>query len=412
MAPAGSRRTRVVLLGWYGSNNTGDEALAQVITDELRRRGFTDLVALSTNPARTAARLGIESRSRTLFSPGTLAALRGASALVLGGGGLLQDGTSVYNLPVYAAYVLAARLLGVKVIGWGLGAEPIHTLLGRLLVRFIVHSSAYFSVRDGASQRLLERAGVDPRRVRVTADPAILLAEQPPVGKSPRGERPVVMLCLRHLPVIRPGLNVAYLLPVSVRLRLGLEWKQAPGRVEALVEAAASAIKVAVEELGADVVLLPLWANRDEEVLELVAREAERMGVPPERILRAEPQPGPAELAGYVAQADALVSMRLHALIFGMTRGVPSLAMSYARKVRGFMREMDSERWTVEVERRTPAPGDVGAKLRLLWRSRVAERTRLLAQAERTRARAVHDADAIAGVLSGERAAECVPCQA
>ena len=100
MAPAGSRRTRVVLLGWYGSNNTGDEALAQVITDELRRRGFTDLVALSTNPARTAARLGIESRSRTLFSPGTLAALRGASALVLGGGGLLLDGTSVYNLPV------------------------------------------------------------------------------------------------------------------------------------------------------------------------------------------------------------------------------------------------------------------------------------------------------------------------
>jgi polysaccharide pyruvyl transferase CsaB len=405
MAPDGKGRTRVVLLGWYGSNNTGDEALAQVITDQLRSRGFTDLVALSTNPERTSSRLGIESRPRMLFHPSTLAALRGASALILGGGGLLQDGTSVYNLPVYAAYALVARLFGVKVVGWGLGAEPLHTLLGRLLVRVIVRSSDYFSVRDEVSLRILERAGVDPSRITVTADPAVLMDDRPPEVEPSRGKRPVVMLCLRHLPVIRPGLNLAYLLPVSVRLRLGLEWKQEPGRVEGLIEAAAHAIKVAVDEIGADVVLLPLWANRDEEVLELAAREAERMGVAAERILRAQPQPGPAELAGYVASADALVSMRLHALVFGMTRGVPSIALSYARKVRGFMREMDSERWTVEVERRTPAPDEVAVQLRLLWASRESERARLLERTERVRAVAVRDADAIAAVLSGEKAA-------
>jgi polysaccharide pyruvyl transferase WcaK-like protein len=405
MALTGKRRTRVVLLGWYGSNNTGDEALAQVITDELRRRGFTDLVALSTDPERTSARLGIESRPRTLFHPATLASLRSASALILGGGGLLQDGTSVYNLPVYAAYALVARLLGVRVIGWGLGAEPLHTLLGRLLVRLIVHSSSYFSVRDEVSLRLLERAGVDPCRVTVTVDPAVLLAEHTPEGRQPEGKRPIVMLCLRHLPVIRPGLNLAYLLPVSVRLRFGLEWKQEPGRVEGLIESASRAVKVAVEELGAYVVLLPLWANRDEEVLELVANEAQRMGVPAERILRAQPQPGPAELAGYVAEADVLVSMRLHALVFGMTRAVPSVALSYARKVRGFMHAMDSERWTVEVERRTPAPDEVAAKIRLLWPTREAERMRLTEQAASVRAIAARDADAIAAVLRGEQAA-------
>ena len=405
MAHGRHRRTRVVLLGWYGSDNTGDEALAQVITDELRRRGFADLVALSTNPERTSQRLGIESSPRLLFHPSTLAALRGASALILGGGGLLQDGTSVYNLPVYAAYALAARLLGLNVIGWGLGAEPLHTLLGRLLVRFIVHSSAYFSVRDEVTLRLLERAGVDPSRVTVTADPAVLLAERAPIGQPPGGERPVVMLSLRHLPVIRPGLNLAYLLPVSVRLRLGLEWKQEPGRVDGLVEAAARAIAAAVDELGADVVLVPLWANRDEEVLELVARSAERMGVSPERILRAVPQPGPAELAGYVAKAGVLISMRLHALVFGMTRGVPSIALSYAYKVRGFMREMDSERWTVEVERRTPAPGEIEAKLRLMWERRDIERERLVAQAKRVRAAAARDADNIAAILRGASAA-------
>ena len=95
----------------------------------------------------------------------------------------------------------------------------------------------------------------------------------------------------------------------------------------------------------------------------------------------------------------------VHALVFGMTRGVPSVALSYARKVRGFMREMESEQWTVEVEQRTPPPDEIGTKLRLLWASRGAERARLRAQADRVRVRAVKDADAIAAVLRGDRAA-------
>src|SRR5262245_19074683 len=162
------KRSRIVLLGWYGSNNTGDEALATVIVEQLKMRGFTDLIALSTNPEKTSRLLGIESSSRSMLNPRTLKAMVGAKALVLGGGGLIQDGTSVYNLPIYAAYAALARLLGVKVIGWGLGAEPLWTLLGRLLARFICASSVHFSVRDTLSKRLLERAGVPRDRVRVT----------------------------------------------------------------------------------------------------------------------------------------------------------------------------------------------------------------------------------------------------
>lgn len=394
------KRSRIVLLGWYGSNNTGDEALATVIVEQLKKRGFTDLVALSTDTDKTSALLGIPTTSRSVFDMRTLRAMVGAKALILGGGGLIQDGTSVYNLPIYAIYVVLARLLGVKVIGWGLGAEPLWTLLGRLLARFICGSSVHFSVRDRLSKRLLERAGVRSDLVKVTADPAMLLKPAPIEEDWPPDGRPTIIFCLRHLPVIEPGFSPAYVLPVSVRHRLGLEQKQEPGRVEGLVEALARGIKVAVQELGARVALLPLWPGRDDEMLDVVEDAALKMGVPAEAMHRARFEPTPGNFAGYVGKADLLVSMRLHALIFAASQGVPMLAVSYARKVRGFMQEMDFERWVVEVETRTPQPDEIEAKLRVLWQMRDSEGARLKESAWRGRESALHDAEEIAHILA------------
>lgn len=393
------RRSRIVILGWYGSNNTGDEALAQVIVSRLQEHGFDDLVALSINPDKTEARLGVKSLSRKLYNPATFKALIGAKALILGGGGLIQDGTSLYNLPVYAVYVAIARLLGLRVIGWGLGAEPLWTLFGRLMARFICRASDYFSVRDLASKRLLVKVGVSPRYVHVTADPAILLKPEPVEENWPQDSKPVVIFCVRHLPGIQPGITLHYLLPVSIRHRLGIEWQQESGRVEGVVEGMARSIKVAVEEFGARVVLLPLWPHRDEEMLEVIAKAAREMGVPDEAMVRADLEDTPGKFAGLVGKADMLVSMRLHALIFAAAQGVPVIALSYARKVRGFMSELGAERWVVEVERKMPDPDEMVAKVRALWAVRKEEGPRLL-EAARTRQQAANaDAEMIIRVL-------------
>ncbi len=392
-------RSRILILGWYGSNNTGDEALAQVIVGQLKKHGFNDLLALSTNPARTAQRLGIPSTSRSLLNLRTLRSMIGAKALILGGGGLIQDGTSVYNLPIYAVYIALARLLGLRVIGWGLGAEPIWTPLGRLFVRFICNSSDYFSLRDSVSRRLLERAGVAPYKLKVTADPAILLAPEPIEEDRPPDGRPTIIFCIRHLPAIEPGFGLHYLLPVSLRHRLGIEWRQEPGRIEGLVTATACGIKVAVQELGARVALLPLWPGRDDEMLDVIEQAALKLGVPREAMHRAHIEDTPGVFAGYVGKADLLVSMRLHALIFAAAQGVPMLALSYAHKVRGFMREIDSERWVVEVETHTAHAEELETKLRRLWSMRHEEAKRLTEEATKGRKMAEADAEEIARLL-------------
>ncbi len=392
-------KNRIVILGWYGSDNTGDEAVLQAVVEALRRRGFDDLCALSVDPAKTATRLGVQSAPRNPFSLGTLKALWGAQALVLGGGGLIQDGTSLYNLPLYALHVALARLFGLKVIAWGLGVEPVTTLLGKLLARFMVRAADHFSVRDTASLRLLRRAGVPTDQVKITGDPAFLISPERPSQKAEDTAKPTVIFCIRPLSDNHPGLNLHYLLPVSLRQRLGLGWRPPPERKELFIEAVARGIRVCAQEFGANVWLLPLWPGRDDETIQAAMQVAIQIGVPAPSIGIAEVEQTPARVAGYIGEADLLVSMRLHALIFAARQGVPVLALSYAHKVRGLMRMLDLERWVVEVETRNPLPEEIEMKMRQIWQAREQEADRLRRAAERALVRAEMDADEIAGVL-------------
>ena len=390
-------RKRIIILGWYGSANVGDEAVLEATVEALRSRGFHDLHVLSTNPQQTSRSLGVASSSRSP-SIATYKALLGARALVLGGGGLIQDGTSVYNMPIYSLYVALARLIGLKVIGWGLGVEPLWTRLGKLLARAVVAGSNHFSVRDRESLRLLRIACIPLDRVMVTADPAFLIPVESQGGRG-ESEAPHTIFCLRDLSDNHPGINLHYLLPVSVRKRLGLGWKPAPQRTEGLIRAIALAVAYCVQELGSRVTLLALWPGRDDSILKRVRDTAVALSADPAMVSIQADTSRPGKAAQFVASADMLVSMRLHALIFAARGGVPMLALAYARKMRGLMHALNMERWLVEVESRTPPAEEITMKLEKLWAQRERVGSELGAAGEEARARAEADADEIARVL-------------
>ncbi len=213
--------SRLTLLGWYGSPNLGDEAELATILARLARAPRPPAVTVfSHNPAHTRAHHGdypggLQVLRRNPFAPAALRAIRRSRALVLGGGGLIQDGTSIYNLPIYTSFALVARLLGRPCVWWGVGVEPLVTTLGRIQARLIVRLATDLvplspqpppldgegesasdssnspprrgegpgeravSVRDTESRRLLLAAGVPPARIRVTVDPAVAVGRAP-----------------------------------------------------------------------------------------------------------------------------------------------------------------------------------------------------------------------------------------
>jgi polysaccharide pyruvyl transferase CsaB len=392
-------RKKIAILGWYGSANAGDEAVLQSVVESLRRAGHKDLLVLSTDPAVTAASCGVESVSRNPLNRLTLRAVLRSKALILGGGGLIQDSSSVYNLPLYAFYVALAQLRGVPVFGWGLGVGPLYTRLGRWLARFIFRSARYFSVRDKESARMLRLAGVRAEDIRVSADPAFLIAPAIESQGSPVLNSPTVVFCVRHRLHDNPGLNLRYLLPVSLRHWLKLETRPGFEEDARFVQAVARGVRCCVEEFDASVALLPFWAERDDEVLRQVEQEALRLGVPASEITWAQVRHTPSDLAAYLSRADLLVSMRLHALVFGAAAGVPSLALSYVPKMRALMDLLGARRWVIEVQTQVPTPEEMEMKLRQLWALRQAEGEKLKAAAAKLRARAEQDAHTIGKLL-------------
>jgi polysaccharide pyruvyl transferase CsaB len=369
------RKVRIALLGWYGSPNVGDEAVLASILHTLRGESDISITIMSTNPQRTAvSHPQLRSVNRSLLRAESWRTLFNSKALVLGGGGLLQDRSSIYNMPSFVAYILLARLFGKKVMLWGLGAEPLETSLGRWLARRAINLSHVVSLRDEASKEILLRAHVNEHKLKVTTDPALLLQPASKVeaeailaeAKAALDERLAVAFCLRKLPDDQPGMHLGYVLSVSLRERLNRMSRRGRGRTAFFTKLMANLADHMVEQHGAPVLFVPFWAGRDDVYMEQIVRQMRNPAAA--RVLHGQYQPE--VMVALIGQMQMVVAMRLHAAIFAAGQGVPPLAITYAQKVRGFMQSIGMEQQSISIER---LDGElIESKADDIWQNRAA----------------------------------------
>ncbi len=249
-----TRPPRLLVSGYYGFGNAGDEAILAGLTEGLREQApEAEVTVLSGNPSATQREHGVRAVSRGLGS----AFLRGreSDVLISGGGGLLQDATSWRSPLYYLTVMRLARAAGVRVACVGQGIGPLHRGFVRRLVRNGLSRVDAVAVRDQASQEALRELGVR-RPVEVTADLAFLLPRPTAeatasawdkAGLSEEG-RPAVAIALR-----RP----------SGEPRAGL------------AASLARPISEACRRLGLHPVLLPMQPPADGELAAGIARSAE-----------------------------------------------------------------------------------------------------------------------------------------
>jgi polysaccharide pyruvyl transferase CsaB len=330
---------RVLISGYYGFGNLGDEALLDVIVTRLRAAypgGAIDV--LSADPAATTARLHVESTPRADLGA-VRRAIERADVVLSGGGGLLQNVTSLRSLVYYAGIVRSATRAQKRTMIFAQSIGPLD-FWGRAVVRAFCGGVAAATVRDEHSRRLL--AALLPKvRVERTADPVFLM--------EPGGE---------PLDLAAEGLGgPGPLVVVSVR-----RWQNN----EATLSRVAAVVDRLADEHGAQVAFLPLGGAPDADVSTSIIRRA-----------KSAPLLLPEMTLGHAAQiigsASLVIGMRLHALIIAARLGVPFLAIPYDPKVTALLEDLRYPLAPLFV------PGDKAAEAAILarvddaWRRRAEE---------------------------------------
>ncbi|MBQ7544445.1 MAG: polysaccharide pyruvyl transferase family protein [Synergistaceae bacterium] len=148
------RRYRAAVLGYYGFGNLGDELLLRACLEMFRRCGLRreDVVVLSASPEDAC------SVNRWKFRE-VVRALRESDTLLLGGGGLFQDTTSVKSCVWYWGIVRLAKLLVCRVWALGQSVGPLKSRVSRMLAGDALRLCEAVHVRDEKSYSLAKSLG-------------------------------------------------------------------------------------------------------------------------------------------------------------------------------------------------------------------------------------------------------------
>ena len=81
---------KIVISGYYGFNNIGDESILTAVVNSLREKlDDIEITVLSASPESTAAKYGVKSVNRRSFTS-VMRAVRKCDLLISGGGSLLR----------------------------------------------------------------------------------------------------------------------------------------------------------------------------------------------------------------------------------------------------------------------------------------------------------------------------------
>jgi len=299
----------IVISGYYGFGNAGDEAMLSAMIEVLTELASDiKITVISGNPDDTRQRHGVASVYRLNY-PEIARVLCKSQLLISGGGSLLQDVTSERSLYYYLSIMMLAKKMNVPVMLYAQGIGPVRGRLARSAMRYIGNMVDLITVRDEGSREELERLQVNQPPIYVTADPVLAMHQ----------------VDLQHGRTILRKAGVEGgkpLIGISVR-----EWKDWEHYKQVLVEVAD---QLAVE-FGARIVFLPMQWPEDVAVSKKMASQTKQGAI----VL--EEEYTTTELLSLVGNFDFLIAIRLHALIFASVMHVPMVGISYDPKIERFL---------------------------------------------------------------------------
>lgn len=295
----------LVIAGYYGFNNIGDEALLMAIIQNLKLYiEDVRIIVLSNNPEETKLTYGVNAINRLNIIK-IARAMKKSRMFMYGGGTLIQENTSTRSLIYYLGMIWIAEKAGLKVMLYANGVEPINKYINKKLTRNIMNHVDIITLREQASKTELQKLGVDRPQIIVTADPAFTIKP----CKDSEVER-----IFEEEGIDTEGPFIGF----SVR-----KWDGYKTYIDVIARAA----DYVSCKLGAKPVFIPMQYPNDLTIIKSIVSKMKCKGY----IIKNKYNIS--QVMGITSKLDMLVGMRLHALIFAVSQCVPVVGLVYQPKV-------------------------------------------------------------------------------
>ncbi len=306
---------KVLISGYYGFGNVGDDSVLQAIVQGLRDYDpKINITALSRSPKLTRELEGVNSIDRYAWGRIFLKMLR-TNVFISGGGTLLQNVTSNRSFLYYISLIILAKVMRKKTIVMAQGFGPLQGRFFRTLARIVLNRVDLITVRDRDSFEEIRKLGIKRPKLYLSGDPSAIL-------KVPKAEIGKMILSLEAIRTGKPLLGIAV--------------RSVPRKEEEkLYQALSEAVDWLSREHNYSPVFILFQCPEDMSETSMVLNNMQEKSSVVFRMCR------PDEMLSLVSNFDLLIGMRLHSLIFAAMNSVPMLGISYDPKVEAFMKMID-----------------------------------------------------------------------
>ena len=316
------RNKRILISGYYGFNNSGDDAILKAIVKDFKKADDSiDIMALSNNPQVTEKVYEIKAVNRFKITE-VIRAVKSCDLFISGGGSLLQDITSTRSILYYLSLMKIALLLKKPIMVYANGIGPINRKINRNFTRKILNKVDYITLRDENSKKFLQELGVNNKNIAVTADPVFTLeaSEEHKVNEIFKAEK---------IPLDKP------LVGISIRKWVG---------EDILIDNLSKAIEYLITKYNVNVVLVPMHYPGDLPISQKLIDSVNVKGC-----YLISNKYGVEDIIGVIKRFRLIIAMRLHSLIYAAVEKVPMIGIVYDPKIIGILNSINMDKMcTVE----------------------------------------------------------------
>lgn len=307
---------KIVISGYYGFNNSGDDALLMSIVENIRSIDEkAEITVLSNSPKDTKRVYKTNAIHRyNIFA--ILYEIATCDLLLSGGGTLIQDATSTKSLYYYLSIIKIAKFFKRKVMLYANGIGPLTSFRNIETTKNVLNDVDMITLRDENSKTELEQIGITKPEIHVTADPAFLLDADSSADE---------ILENYGIPADMP------LLCISVR-----KSKKNPANFEQII---ADFCDYASEKYGYFTVFMPMQQRVDYAIAASIKGKMKNRSV----VVGTNYQVS--SMLSLISKMHVCVGMRLHTLIYASRCNVPVIGIVYDPKVNGFLDYIGEENY-------------------------------------------------------------------